>query len=76
MSRAKVYLRIAKTSRGYKYAATSKPSTAPLMNGYDPLPTIAFSFVVQLPEYAFDIPLVGELNVPLDALQPCVEIEP
>jgi hypothetical protein len=73
--RARVYLRIAPTARGFKYAATGKPSSAPLMNGYDALPTIAFGFDVNLPAGAFNVPVVGKLDVSESALHPVVAVE-
>jgi|KBSMisStandDraft_5_1062788.scaffolds.fasta_scaffold280993_2 hypothetical protein len=74
--KAKVYLRMAATSRSFKYAATSKPSDQPLYDQHGrALPTIAFALVLSLPGGAFQIPTVGEVEIPLDAIQPVVEIE-
>lgn len=61
--KVRVYLRIAPTSRGFKVAATSRPSQAPLTAGYDVLPTIAFGLVFDLPREAFDVPIVAEVAV-------------
>lgn len=73
--KARVYLRVARTSRGFKFAATGKPSTTPLLNGSEVLPTIAFGLDLDLPVGAFHVPIVGQVDVPMVALHPCIDVE-
>lgn len=70
MMKARVYLRVAPTTRGWRFAATSKPSGMPLTaaGGTEVLPTIAFGIDLELPPRAFDIPIAGTLVVPELAL--------
>lgn len=71
--KVRVYLRVAPTSRGFKVAATSKPSTEPLRTqGYghnEALPTVAFAIVFDLPRGAFDVPVVAEVAVDANSLR-------
>jgi len=71
--KARVYIRMAPTSRGFKFAANAKPSHTPLMSGEEILPTIAFALDLELPPGAFNIPVVGTVLVPDAAIHPCVE---
>lgn len=73
--KATVYMRVAKTARGFKYAATGKPSRVPLMNGDEPLPTVAFALVLALPADAFTVPVVAEIELTSDRLTPVVAVE-
>lgn len=73
--KARVYLRVAPTARGFRYAATGKPSSLPLMNGNDVLPTIAFAIDLNLPADAFRIPLICSLDLSLEQLQPITRTE-
>jgi len=69
----RVYLRVARTQRGFTWAATAKPSLTPLLNGL--LPTLTFSVDVTLPDDAFDIAHVGELHVDDLRVVPAVALE-
>jgi len=74
--KARVFLRMAPTGRSFRYVATSKPSYQPIYDSHgNALPTIAFSLMLNLPAYAFEINSAGEVDVPLDAIQPAVEPE-
>jgi hypothetical protein len=77
--RARVYLRIAPTSRGFRYQATTKPSRAPIMDGSgqfaEPLPTIALGVDLLLPDDVFAVPVVGELVVRDSDVAPLVSVE-
>jgi hypothetical protein len=67
--RVKAFIRIAPTARGFKIAATHKPPSGPLSDNYgNPLPTATFSAVFVLPNDAFDIPHVGEVEIPSELL--------
>jgi hypothetical protein len=71
--KVRVYLRIAPTSRGFRVAATSKPSTEPLRStsyGHaEALPTVAFGVLFDLPREAFDVPVVAEIAVDPNSLR-------
>lgn len=73
--RARVYLRIAPTARGFKFAATGRPSSTPLMNGIEALPTLAFAIDLRLPTGAFEIPVLADVEVPVAALHPTIPVE-
>jgi hypothetical protein len=76
--RARVYLRIAPTSRGFRYQATTKPSRAPIMDGSgqfaEPLPTIALGVDLLLPDDVFAVPVDSDV-APLVSVE-LVESEP
>lgn len=77
--RATVYLRIAQTSRGYRFAATAKPSGIPLTDqAANVLPTIEFGLALDLPAGAFDVPIVATVPIPDGALRAVLasEVEP
>jgi hypothetical protein len=72
--KARVYLRLASTSRGIKVAATTRPSTEPLRSGSgETLLTLQVALVLDLPGDVFDVPSIGEVEVPSSALTPVVE---
>jgi hypothetical protein len=73
--KATVYLRMAPTSRGFKYAATSKPSNTPLFVGNEALPTVAFALVLSLPPHMFSVPVVGEIEITHGDLTPMIVAE-
>lgn len=73
--RARVFLRIAPTSRGFKVIATSKPSHAPISDGYGVLPTIAFGLVLNIADDAFRVPQIAELDVPANVPVVSAEVE-
>ena len=74
--KATVYLRMAQTSRGFRYAATSKPSSTPLFDPHgEALPTIAFALSLTLPPGIFNVPVVAEVVVPDSAIRPVVDAE-
>jgi hypothetical protein len=74
--KVRVYLRVAPTSRGFRVAATTRPSSEPLRgsNG-DGLQTFAFVVVFDLPANVFDPPQLAEVAVPAEALTPIAEAE-
>ena len=64
--RATCYLRIARTVRGYRFAATTKPTFDPLRAGYDALPTVMVRLNLELPADAFN-PVDAVADVVLEA---------
>ncbi|KKL12789.1 hypothetical protein LCGC14_2532240 [marine sediment metagenome] len=81
MTKIKVYIRIAKTSRGYKIITTDKPSYKPLSNvawrGPTYYPTVAFAVVFNLPDDAFKkaTEVIDEINVEMEKLSIATEVE-
>jgi hypothetical protein len=66
---ATVYLRVARTGRGFKYSATTKPSREPLRTANnEPLATIAFGVRLVIPDNAFTVPVVTGIEIPADKL--------
>ncbi len=80
----KVYLRVAKGRRGYKFSATAKPNHEPLyIQGYNSrgrrknyLPTVHFALDLNIPRSAFEKAsrVVAELSVPEEHLEVNAEI--
>jgi hypothetical protein len=71
--KTRIYLRVAKSSRGYKVMATTKPNNEPLYNqgyrgGKDFLPTVAFGVDFVIPDELFSkaVKVVGEINIALE----------
>jgi len=76
----KTYLRVAKTSRGYKVSAQTKPNHAPLYtDSYSKkyLPTVHFAINLDIPNEAFDkaSKAIAEINVPEEHLEINAETE-
>jgi hypothetical protein len=79
--KATVYLRVAKGPRGPKFAATTKPSRAPLTTGgwnEKHLPTVAFALLLNIPDEAFDQAgqVIAEIDVPAEQLSIAAEVVP
>jgi len=75
--RAKVYLRVAPTSRGFRVQATTKPSAAPLNDAAGRImPTIAFALVLNIAPEAFAAAeaVLAEIDVPADVPRVAVEL--
>lgn len=56
MAKTKVYLRVAKTNRGFRFSAHNKPSNQPLNSGaYNTewYPTISFALDLNIPDSLF-----------------------
>ena len=80
MTKIKVYIRIAKTLRGYKIITTDKPSYKPLFSAsWRPIyyPTVAFAIILNLPDDAFEraTEVIGEMNVEMEELRVAADIE-
>jgi hypothetical protein len=74
--KAVCYLRVAKTDRGFTYGATSKASTAPLVQGNWQLPTRQFKLVLNLPDNAFNaVDGSVEIDIPSSALTEVIRVE-
>jgi len=82
--KTKIFLRIAKTKQGkLKVAASTKPNSNPVKSQEyygrpgDPLPTISFGIVVNLPEDAFNQAekILGELSIKSEDITPAVGVE-
>jgi len=77
----KTYLRIAKTSRGYRANASTEPDHSPLfISGYRSkkfLPTVHFALLLDIPDNAFDkaTEVVAELNIPEEKLEINAEVK-
>lgn len=75
--KVKTYLRIAKTSRGYKVVANSKPNSAPIeepsyfRNSRKAFPTVAFRVDFNVPDEAFETAqkCIAEVNVPAENVE-------
>ena len=72
--RATCYLRIARTGRGYRFTATTKPTFDPLRAGYDALPTVMVRLNLELPADAFN-PIDGVADVVIGPAQLAVLVE-
>lgn len=74
MSIVRCYLRIAPTTRGFRVAATTKPSSTPLSEADGtPMPTLQVGLMLKLPAGAFEPPMIAELEVQRGQLRPVVE---
>lgn len=68
--KARIYIRVAKSNRGYKVAASVKPNNEPLYTlGYrgekDFLPTVAYGVDFNIPDELFSkaAKVIGEINI-------------
>lgn len=75
--RVRAYIRIAPTSRGFRVAASVKEPSGPITDSYgNVLPTVVFRANFILPNTAFAVPDIGDVDVPLEVLSPLLELEP
>lgn len=75
--RVRAYIRIAPTSRGYRVSASVREPTGPITDSFgSALPTITFRATFVLPNTAFAVPDIGDVEVPLEVLSPLLELEP
>ena len=62
-----IYLKLAKTRRGYKVAASMNPNYAPLIDSYnESLPTIRFGIALAFDEDVFKTKVLPETIVPTE----------
>lgn len=75
-----IYLRVARTSRGAKVAASTKPNHAPLQSGSSwkakVLPTAAFAITLDIPNEAFyqAEQVLAKLEVPFEKITVAAEV--
>lgn len=77
MANVRVYLRIGKTSRGFKSVATGKPNYSPIIqSGYngEPYPTVAIALDLKIPDEEFSATRIL-LDKEIEKCVPAVEIE-
>jgi hypothetical protein len=75
----KVHLRVAKDARGKGHVmATARPSSTPIYNNRNqPLPTVAFAVVLNVPDELFDQAqkVIAEIDVSGDQVQIAAEVK-
>lgn len=77
----KAYLRVAKNPRGrrpYRVTASQQPNHQPLENSVgDPLPTLSFAVVFDVPENAFKQAeqVIAEITIPESAIEIAAEVK-
>ncbi len=77
MATVRVYLRVGKTSRGYKCVATGKPNYSPIIqSGYngEAYPTVAVALDLKIPDEEFTATRIL-LDKEIKRCIPAVEIE-
>jgi len=66
MPKVPIYIRLAKSPKGYRVDASSKPNQKPIMNDYQykPLPTVSFGLSINIPEEAFEdaVKVIAEID--------------
>lgn len=73
----KVYLRIAKTKKGYRYAVDKKKNHKPFDNGYADktyFPTIIVALNLEIPDNFFD-KASAELDLKIEDLETATDIK-
>jgi hypothetical protein len=80
--KVKTHLRVAKTKRGARVVASSKPSQKPIIvdKGYAServLPTVAFAVVLDVPDEAFKAAeaVLAEIEIPFERTRVAAEVE-
>lgn len=78
MKKIRIYLRVAKTSRGFRVKATTTPNQHPITRssyyGNEPYPTIYQAIDLIVPDNAFNLSK-DALEVKLKEIKPAADIE-
>ena len=76
--KVRAYIKVGKASgsRRPKVRATTRPTPSPLVSeGGEVLPTVAFAVDLVIPDAAFKVPVVAELELPEDAVSALAEVK-